>query len=74
MFDACDFLAVLVFVGSCRLMLDKLRAAFWMLAFAETRKVLGSNRAFETPLLARGYLATRCALAGRGSSSSVSQT
>ena len=50
MFDACNFLAVLVFVGSGRLMLDKLRAAFWMLAFAETRKVLGFYRASETPI------------------------
>lgn len=50
MFNAYNFLAALVLVGSGGLMLDKLRAAFWMLAFAETRKVLGSYQAFETPL------------------------
>ncbi len=49
MFDACNFLAALVLIGSGRLMLDKLRAAFWMLAFAEPRKVLGSYRTSETP-------------------------
>jgi len=49
MFDACNFLAALVLVGSGRLMLDKLRAALWMLALAEPRKVLGSYRTSETP-------------------------
>jgi hypothetical protein len=50
MFDACDFLTVLIRVGSGGLMLDKLHAAFWMLAVAKMRKVLGTYRAFETPL------------------------
>ncbi len=49
MFDACNFPAALVLVSSGGLMLDKLRAAFWMLAFAEARKVLGSYRTSETP-------------------------
>jgi hypothetical protein len=51
MFHAGDFLAVLVFVGACGLVLDELHAALRMLAFAQTGEVLGADFAMQTPLL-----------------------
>src|ERR1019366_845262 len=51
MFDAGDFLAVLVVVGLCRLVLDELRATFRMLSFAQSSKFLGTNGTTQSPLL-----------------------
>ena len=50
MFCAGDLLAVLVFVGSRWLMLDELRSTLWMLAFAQSCKLLISDCAVQTPL------------------------
>src|SRR5208337_1180610 len=56
MFDAGDFLAVLVVVGLRRLVLDELRAAFRMLSFAQSSKVLGTNGITQSPLLGKPSL------------------
>jgi hypothetical protein len=56
MFDTGDFLAVLVVVGLCRLMLDKLRAAFRMLSFAQSSEFLGINETTQSPLLGKPSL------------------
>ena len=56
MFDAGDFLAVLVVVGLCRLVLDELRAAFRMLAFAQPSEFFGSNGTAQSPLLGKPTL------------------
>ena len=56
MFDAGDFLAVLVLVGSCRLVLDELRTAFRMLSFAQPSESFGSNGTAQSPLLGKPSL------------------
>src|SRR5450631_3954084 len=56
MFDAGDFLAILVVVGLCRLVLDELRAAFRMLSFAQSSKFLGTNETAQSPLLGKPSL------------------
>jgi len=43
MFNARDLLAILVFVGLLRLVLDELRAAFRVLSLALSGKVLAAN-------------------------------
>src|ERR1035438_6209456 len=43
MFDAGDFLAILVVVGLCRLVPDELRAAFRMLSFAQSSEFFDSH-------------------------------
>jgi hypothetical protein len=48
MFDAGDFLAVLVVVGLCRLVLDELRATSRMLSFAQPSESFGSNGITES--------------------------
>ncbi len=49
-FDAGDFLAVLVLVGPCRLVLNELRAVFRMLAFAQSSEFFDSNGTAQSPL------------------------
>src|ERR1700687_2101059 len=56
MFDAGDFLAVLVVVGLCRLVLDELRATFRMLSFAQSSEFLGTNGITQSPLLGKPSL------------------
>src|SRR5208283_2653192 len=56
MFDAGDFLAVLVVVGLCRLVLDELRAVFRMLPFAQSSKFFGANGTAQSPLLGKPSL------------------
>ena len=56
MFDTGDFLAVLVVIGLCRLVLDELRAVFRMLAFAQASEFFGANETTQSPLLGKPTL------------------
>jgi hypothetical protein len=53
MFDTRNLLAVFVLVSPRRLAPDKLRAALWMLTFTQSREVVGSHGATQTPLFGK---------------------
>src|SRR5580658_760164 len=56
MFDAGYFRAVLVLVGSCRLVLDELRVAFRMLSYTQPSELFGLHAIAEPPLLGKPSL------------------
>ena len=74
MLRTCDLLSILILVGPGGLVLNELRISRWVPSFTQASKFLQPLHCHLSPTPSRDHLATRYALADRGSSSSVVRT